>query len=311
MPGHLRARGHQHGDRDRLGLRRLHPHRRAHRPGADPSHRQRRLPGSGHRRHHALLHQAQLPRRVDRRPGPDPQGGLLPRPLGPARAGARRHPEKHRQRQNRLHAPRGGAPALVQPDLPAEPEATARSGPASPGGRAPADLCRRGGDSLQGCGRADPPGAGGSHPRHDLADGPGRVPGLGSALSRDDRNARHLRGQHECIDLRPHAGRRRALRRPRDRENRCVRAPGRHRAHRHRPDLDPQEHPGQRTPRRRLPHQPADVERDDRGTLPAVRPALHAASGSAGSRNGSRPSRCRIIRGSPSSPSRSSKKCTS
>ena len=137
-------------------------------------------------------------------------------------------------------------------------------GPAPPGGRAPADLCRRGRDPLRGCGRADAPGAGGPHPRHDLADGPGRVPGLGSALSRDDRDARHLRGQHECIDLRPHAGRRRALRRPRDRENRRVRAPGRHRAHRHRSDLDPQEHPGQRAPRRRLPHQPADVERDDR-----------------------------------------------
>ncbi len=84
---------------------------------------------------------------------------FLPRPLGPTRAGAGRHPEEHRQRQDRLHAPRSRAPALLQPDLPAEPEATARSRPAPPGGRTPADLRRRRRDPLRRCGRADPAGA--------------------------------------------------------------------------------------------------------------------------------------------------------
>ena len=59
--GDQRPRRHQRGDR---------PHRRAdgfgaaglpHRPGADASDRQRRLPGGRHHRHHAALHQAQLP----------------------------------------------------------------------------------------------------------------------------------------------------------------------------------------------------------------------------------------------------------
>ena len=57
-----------------------------HRPGADPPHRQRRLSGSRHGRHHAPLHQAQLagPRR--QRSRPRPARSLLRRHPRPARA---------------------------------------------------------------------------------------------------------------------------------------------------------------------------------------------------------------------------------
>ena len=82
------------------------PDRLPHRPGADPSHRQRRLPGMRHGRHHAAGDQAQLagPRR--QRPVARPARGLLrrhPRPPGP---GPGRHPQGRPVRPTRhLHGP--------------------------------------------------------------------------------------------------------------------------------------------------------------------------------------------------------------
>ena len=87
-PGDLRTRRHQHGDRHRLGLPGLHPHRGVHRPGAHRPHRQRRLSGSGHRRHHPALHQAQLPGQGRQRSGPDDPRGLPYRPVRAAGSGA-------------------------------------------------------------------------------------------------------------------------------------------------------------------------------------------------------------------------------
>ena len=62
-----------------------HSDRLPDRPGADPSDRQRRLPGSRHDRHHAALHQAQLPGEGGRRSGAHRPRGVLRRPLGPTR----------------------------------------------------------------------------------------------------------------------------------------------------------------------------------------------------------------------------------
>ncbi len=71
----------------------LHPDGRHHRPGAHPRHRQRRLPGVRHRRHHPLGDEAQ---RAGDDPGGDPAGdppGVPPGVDGPARTGARRRPQ--------------------------------------------------------------------------------------------------------------------------------------------------------------------------------------------------------------------------
>ena len=57
-----------------------------HRPGADPPDRQRRLPGMRHGRHHAALHQAQLPGEEHRRPAARAARGVPHRHERPARA---------------------------------------------------------------------------------------------------------------------------------------------------------------------------------------------------------------------------------
>ena len=76
-----------------------------HRPGADPPHRLRRVPGMRHDRHHPQLHQAQLSRPQDRGPAAHPARGLLYRLARATRAGGRRHPEGRAVRQRRLHVP--------------------------------------------------------------------------------------------------------------------------------------------------------------------------------------------------------------
>ena len=66
--GHLRSRRHQRGHRPHRRADGFDPDRLHHRPGADASDRQRRLPGMRHRRHHAALHQVQLPGEAHRGP---------------------------------------------------------------------------------------------------------------------------------------------------------------------------------------------------------------------------------------------------
>ena len=120
---HLRSRRHQCGHRahrraDGFGAHRLH-----HRAGADASHRLRRLPGMRHGRHHAALHEAQLPREVDRGPAAHPARGLLRGRQRPAGPGRRRPAEGHPVRERPLRA------ADEQPaqDLPARGEGRHRA----------------------------------------------------------------------------------------------------------------------------------------------------------------------------------------
>ena len=62
------------------------PARRHHRPGADASHRQRRLPGMRHGRHHPALHQIQLSGQERRRSAARAARGVPYRRERPARA---------------------------------------------------------------------------------------------------------------------------------------------------------------------------------------------------------------------------------
>ena len=83
-------------------LMRFDPARRHHRPGADASDRQRRVPGVRHGRHHAALHQAQLSGEEHRGSAARAARGVLHRLERPAGAGGRRHPEGHPVRQGHL-----------------------------------------------------------------------------------------------------------------------------------------------------------------------------------------------------------------
>ena len=113
------------------------------RAGADPPDRLRRLPGMRHGRHHAPLHQAQLPREDDRGAAAHPARGLLRRRQRPARPGRGRPAEGHPVQGRALRA------AARQPaqDLPADgqgrPEQDRRRGRADGRARAPALLHRR------------------------------------------------------------------------------------------------------------------------------------------------------------------------
>ena len=112
--GDLRARRDQRGHRpDRCALR-LDPARRHHRPGADASDRQRRLPGMRHRRHHPAVHQIQLSGQERRRPAARAARGVSYRRERPARAGRGRYPQGHPVRQGHLFQAEGvSAPAAI------------------------------------------------------------------------------------------------------------------------------------------------------------------------------------------------------
>ena len=86
---------------------------------------------------------------------------------------------------------------------------------------------------------------------HADPDGAGRVPGLGPAISRPRRHARHLRGQPRDARLRRDDLRRRALRRSRDRPAQRLLAGLEEDPHRHRPVLDQQERARRRAGDRR------------------------------------------------------------
>ncbi len=83
---HLRPRRDQRRHRPHRRDDGFHPAGLHHRAGADASHRLRRVPGVRHGRHHAPLHQAQLPREAHRGPAAHPARGLLRRVERPARA---------------------------------------------------------------------------------------------------------------------------------------------------------------------------------------------------------------------------------
>ena len=111
------------------------PDRGHHRAGADPPDRQRRLPGMRHGRHHAAVHQAQLPGQEHRRPAARAARGVPHRRERTAGAGGGRHPEGHPVRQGRLFQAEGLRPQ----GLPAE----AQGRPRQDQGRDRADAARQ------------------------------------------------------------------------------------------------------------------------------------------------------------------------
>ena len=100
--GHLGAGRDQCGDGPGRRADGQRAGRLPHRPGADPSHRQRRVPGGGHHRHHAPGDQAQLPRQGHRQALRRDPRGLLRGAFGPARPGGDRPAEGHPDRQGQL-----------------------------------------------------------------------------------------------------------------------------------------------------------------------------------------------------------------
>ncbi len=112
---HLRPRRHQRGDRHRDRVHGFHPDGGDHRPGPDPRHRAGRVPGVRHRRHHAPVRQAQLPREGREGPRAHDQEGVLPRRHRPPGPGAGRHPEGRHAGHHRVQLSEDGLAALVQP----------------------------------------------------------------------------------------------------------------------------------------------------------------------------------------------------
>ena len=120
---HLGARCDQRGDRAHRRDDGFDPARLHHRSGADPPHRLGRVPGMRHGRHHPPLHEAQLPREIDRGPAAHPARGLLRGRERPARSGGRRPAEGHPVQERALRAPEQ-QPAQ---DLPARREGRHRA----------------------------------------------------------------------------------------------------------------------------------------------------------------------------------------
>ena len=116
-------------------------------PGAHRAHRQRRLPGGGHCRHHPALHQAQLPGDGRPRPGPHHPRGLLHRPLRAARAGPGGSAQKYPAGQHQAGVSRGSQDAELPAHLPRQPPADETGPGDDPGGQAAGALHRRGGSS--------------------------------------------------------------------------------------------------------------------------------------------------------------------
>ena len=99
---------------------------------------------------------------------------------------------------------------------------------------------------------------------HQHADGPRRLSAERPEVPRHARHARHLRSQHDDAELRRPAGRRCALRRPRDRQSEALRI-GRTQdhPHRHRPVVDLQARQGRHPDRRRRQGRAARADRAD------------------------------------------------
>ncbi len=116
--------------------RRLHglgADRRHHRPGGQRLHRDRRLPGGRHPRHHDADHQAQLPGHRPRRDPAADRRGLPPGlpPAGPARSG--RRPQGRAAGDHRLQLAAADRPARLQADHPPARQAGPRGRRGHPG----------------------------------------------------------------------------------------------------------------------------------------------------------------------------------
>ena len=169
--------------------------------------------------------QAQLPGQGRARPGDDDEEGVPHRPHRPARPGGGRHPE-------------GRVAATTAPfQLPGQASRCARTTRCA---RATAARSARRVQLLLAAKRPYIYTGGGvvlgnasaelralvdllGYPVHQHADGPGRLSRPATEVPRHAGHARHLRGQHDDAELRRAAGRRRALRRPRDRQPEALR----------------------------------------------------------------------------------------
>ena len=193
---HLRSRRHQPDHRPGGRHDGFHPHRRHHRPGHQQADRQRRLPGSRHLRHHALLHQAQLPGEAPGGPAADRPRSVLHRLQRAARPGAGGYSQGRVPGPGPLPAGDVDPPARLQ-GLHRRPH---RADPPrraiDPGSRAAAGLCgrrhhrgrrRRRTARVRGTDRR----ARGDHP-----DGSGRAALRPSQFHQHARHARQLRRQH-------------------------------------------------------------------------------------------------------------------
>ncbi len=123
----------------------------------------------------------------------------------------------------------GGEPPQLQSEARTGPGGDCSRGRAARAGEAADDLHRRRRHQCRpgGIRRADPLRRHHRLSLHQHADGPRRPAGVGPALPRDARDARHLRGEPRHARLRRAAGGRRAVRRPGDRAARTpsARAP--------------------------------------------------------------------------------------
>ena len=178
-------------------LMRFDPARLHHRPGADPSHRLRRVPGMRHDRHHPQLHQAQLSRPPGRGLAAHPARGLLHRLARPTRSGRRRHSEGRAVRKRRLCVPEEH-PAQ---DLSAAAQGRSRARPARDrddgGGEKAGVLHRRRRHQFRPA-RFDPVARARPHdrlPDHFDVDGARRLSRVRPAMARHARHARLVRGQ--------------------------------------------------------------------------------------------------------------------
>ena len=121
LHGDVGARRDEPGHRHRHGAARLGPDGRDHRQRAGRAHRQGRLPGDRHHRHHPADDQAQLPRPRRRRPAAGHRRGVPHRPDRPAGPGPHRHHQGRPPAGDDRRAPdRGGdrrRPARLPPDV--------------------------------------------------------------------------------------------------------------------------------------------------------------------------------------------------
>ena len=215
------------------------PARLHHRPGADASHRHRRLPGVRHGRHHPPLHQAQLSREGHRRPAAHPARGLLRRPTGRPGPVVVDIPKDVQFATRRLYAADAtNQHKTYRPRIKGDLEQDPRRGRADGRGQAAGLLHRRRRDQFRpaGLGAAARTRAADGLPDHLDADGPRRLSRVRPAMARHARHARHLRGQPRDARLRRDDLHRRALRRPHHRPPRRLLARTRKKIH---IDIDP------------------------------------------------------------------------
>ncbi len=260
-----RQHDHRAARRDqRLGAGAVHQ-----RPGRDRRHRHQRLPGKRCARHVAPGDQVELAGTLARRAAGCGAPGARDRQHRPARTGAARRPEGHpagaARRQPGAAATAGIAAARGGGAVAAAQQPAARRRPDLD--RAPAGAVRRRRADQRRAGRLRGLHSAGAATRravHAHPDGPGRLPGIRSALPRHARHARHARGQPGDAPGRPGGVHRRALRRPHHRQARRVLPAGAQDPSRHRSRQHQQGGPGRRAAGRRLRRRAAGAARTAR-----------------------------------------------